>query len=82
MHLEAGGFQDIFQNAKRAGVGRGHRWAAKEIAGNGEGVGHHAAVVAAPTISLKKDRFMTGIHRPDKVPRQSPAAKAVYLSTR
>ena len=40
MHLEAGGFQDIFEHAERAGVGRGYRGAAQEVAGNGKGVGH------------------------------------------
>ena len=43
MHLEAGGFQDIFQNAERAGVGRGYRGAADEIAGNREGISHAPA---------------------------------------
>jgi hypothetical protein len=40
MHLEAGAFKDIFQNTKRAGVGRRYGWAADEIAGNREGVIH------------------------------------------
>src|SRR5258708_37287845 len=43
MHLEAGTFQDIFEHAERAGIGRGYRWAADEIAGNGEGISHGSA---------------------------------------
>ncbi len=42
MHLEAGGFQDIFKHAERAGVRRRHRRAAQEIAGDGEGVIHRS----------------------------------------
>ena len=37
MHLEAGALQDIFEHAERAGVGRGYRGAAQQIAGDGEG---------------------------------------------
>jgi hypothetical protein len=40
MHLEAGGFQDILEHAKRAGVGRRHRRAADQVAGNGNSVSH------------------------------------------
>src|SRR5258705_11544069 len=43
MHLEAGAFKDIFEYAKRAGIGRGYGGAADEIAGNGEGVSHAPA---------------------------------------
>src|ERR1700716_1923414 len=38
MHLEAGAFQDIFEHAERAGIRRGYRGAADEIAGNGKGI--------------------------------------------
>ena len=38
VHLEAGAFKDIFKHAERAGIGRGYRGAAQQIAGNGEGV--------------------------------------------
>ena len=43
MHLEAGVFQDIFEHAERAGIGRGYRGAAEEVAGNGKGVSHAPA---------------------------------------
>ena len=43
MHLEAGVFQDIFEDAERAGIGRGYRRAAEEIAGNGKGIIHAPA---------------------------------------
>jgi hypothetical protein len=43
MHLEAGVFQDVFEYAQRAGIRRGYRRAADEIAGNGEGVSHAPA---------------------------------------
>ena len=43
MHLEASAFEDIFEHAKRAGIGRGYGRAADEIAGNGEGIGHAPA---------------------------------------
>jgi hypothetical protein len=36
-------FKEIFENAERAGVGRGYRGAADEIAGNREGVSHAPA---------------------------------------
>ena len=44
--LEAGGFQDDFEHAERAGIGRGDRGAAEQIAGDGEsgeGIGHAPA---------------------------------------
>ena len=37
---KAGGLQDGFENAERAGVGRGNGWAADEVAGNGNGIIH------------------------------------------
>ena len=37
MHLEAGGLQNGFEHAERAGVGRGYRGAAQQVAGDGEG---------------------------------------------
>ena len=37
MHLEAGGLQDVFEDAERAGVGRGYGGAAQQVAGDGEG---------------------------------------------
>ena len=43
MHLEAGGFQNGFEHAERAGVFRGYRGAAQQVAGDGEsgeGIGH------------------------------------------
>ena len=43
MHLEAGGFQDVFEHAERAGVCRGYRGAAQQVAGDGErgeGISH------------------------------------------
>src|SRR5882724_5926045 len=40
MRLEAGGFQQAFENAERAGIGRGDGRAANEIAGNGNGIIH------------------------------------------
>ena len=40
MHLEAGSFQDVFENSQRAGVGRGDGRAPHEVAGNGNGVIH------------------------------------------
>ena len=43
MHLETGGLQDGFEYAERAGVGRGYRGAAEEIAGNRKGVSHASA---------------------------------------
>src|SRR3981081_4062419 len=43
MHLEAGAFEDIFQYAKRTGIGRGYRGAADEIAGDGKGISHGSA---------------------------------------
>ena len=43
MHLEAGGFQKVFENTERAGVGRGDGGAADEVAGNGDGVIHAPA---------------------------------------
>ena len=43
MHLEAGVFQQTFEDAERAGIGRGDRWAADEVAGNGNGVIHTPA---------------------------------------
>ena len=43
MHLEAGGFQDIFEHAERAGIGRGYRGAAQQVAGDGEGISHAPA---------------------------------------
>ena len=43
MGLETGRFQQIFQHAERAGVGRRYRGAADEIAGDREGVGHALA---------------------------------------
>jgi len=43
MHLEAGVFEDIFEHAKRAGIGRSYGRAADEIAGNGEGISHAPA---------------------------------------
>ena len=45
VHLEAGAFQEILQHAERAGIGRGHRGAAQEVAGDGksEGISHALA---------------------------------------
>ena len=43
MHLEAGVFQQAFENAERAGIGRGYRRAADEVAGNGNGIIHTPA---------------------------------------
>src|SRR5205814_9446525 len=40
MHLEAGVLQETFEDAERAGIGRGDRRAADEVAGNGNGVIH------------------------------------------
>ncbi len=40
MHLEAGGFQDVFEHAERAGIGRGDGGAADQVAGNGNGIIH------------------------------------------
>ena len=48
MHLEAGGFQDVFEHAERAGVGRGYRGAAEEIAGDGKGISHASRLTCAP----------------------------------
>ena len=36
MHLEAGGFQNGFEHAERAGIGRGYRGAAQQVAGDGK----------------------------------------------
>ena len=33
-------FEDIFKHAERAGIGRSHRGAAHQVAGNGEGISH------------------------------------------
>ena len=43
VHLEACGFQEVFENTERAGVGRGNGGAADEVAGNGNGVIHGPA---------------------------------------
>ena len=43
VHLEAGALQDILEHAERAGIGRGHRRAAEEIAGDGKGISHAPA---------------------------------------
>ena len=43
MHLEAGGFQQVFENAERAGIGGGDGRAADEVAGNGNGIIHAPA---------------------------------------
>ncbi len=43
MHLEAGAFEDIFEHAERAGIGRSYGRAADEITGNGEGISHGSA---------------------------------------
>ena len=43
MHLEAGGFQDVFEHAERAGVGRRYGGAADEVAGNGNSIIHAPA---------------------------------------
>ena len=43
MRLEAGILQEVFENTERAGIGRGDRRAADEVAGNGNGVIHAPA---------------------------------------
>ena len=43
VHLETGILQDIFEHTKRAGIGRGYRGTAEQIAGNGEGIRHAPA---------------------------------------
>ena len=40
MHLEAGGLQEAFENAERAGIGGGDGRAADEVAGDGNGIIH------------------------------------------
>ncbi len=40
VHLEAGGFQQCFENAKRAGIGGRDGRAADQVAGNGNGIIH------------------------------------------
>jgi hypothetical protein len=37
MHFEAGRFENIFEHPERAGIGRGYRRAADEVAGDGKG---------------------------------------------
>jgi hypothetical protein len=46
VRLKAGGFQDGFQHAERAGIGRGYRGAANQIAGDREG---GEGIIHAPT---------------------------------
>ena len=41
MHLEAGALQDVLEHAERAGIRRGYRRTAQQIAGDGEGVWGH-----------------------------------------
>src|SRR6202042_3294465 len=48
MDLEAGGLQDGFEHAERAGVGRGDRAAAQQFAGDGERVIHGPRLTWAP----------------------------------
>jgi hypothetical protein len=43
MNIKAGALQEVFQNAERAGVSRGYRGAADEIANNRKGIGHAPA---------------------------------------
>jgi hypothetical protein len=43
MGFETGRFKEIFQNAERAGIGRGYRGAADEITGDREGISHALA---------------------------------------
>ena len=43
MHLEAGVFQQAFEDAERAGIGGGYGRAADEVAGNGNGIIHAPA---------------------------------------
>src|SRR5712672_396487 len=43
MYLETGILQDAFEYTKRAGIGRGYRGTAKQIAGNGESISHPTA---------------------------------------
>ena len=43
MGFETGRLEEIFQNAKRSGIGRSYRGAADEIAGDREGISHAPA---------------------------------------
>ncbi len=48
VRLEAGSLQDIFENAQRAGVGRGYGWAAEEGLGDREGISHAIGLTRMP----------------------------------
>src|SRR6185437_8735523 len=48
MDLEAGRFQDIFEDSERAGIGRGDRGAAQQFAGNGKRIIHGPRLTWAP----------------------------------
>jgi hypothetical protein len=43
VYLETGILQDTFEHTKRAGIGRGYRGTAEQIAGNGESISHAPA---------------------------------------
>src|SRR4051812_33646870 len=60
VHLETGALEELFDHAERARIRRSDRGAAQQIAGDGDGIGHHPASTAAQRmLALTNDRFMT-----------------------